>query len=193
MQSFYFQRFLFTSLLLQAVIRLSGSFQVGYISRRRVRSSSFAFTKSDMIMCAEKESRRLTWRAAAKGSVRVKEESRTAEEYMRLPASEYSVLSASQITRLTESEFRFDMPTMNFFGTKIQPILYVDVNVIPEQNKSEIIVRRAETIGSETALKGIYCTYCTPREAENILHTTVSSNLNVSIFMPLLSTVLFSK
>lgn len=42
---------------------------------------------------------------------------------------------------------------MNFFGTKIQPILFVDVNVYPEFNRSEIVVRRAETIGSETALK----------------------------------------
>jgi hypothetical protein len=100
-------------------------------------------------------SRKITWSAAAKGSVRVKEDRRSAEEYMRLPASQYSVLSAEQITRLSESEFKFDMPTMNFFGTKIQPILYVDVNVIPEFNRSEIIVRRAETIGSDMALKGM--------------------------------------
>ena len=42
---------------------------------------------------------------------------------------------------------------MNFFGTKIQPLLYVDVNVFPEFNRSEIVVRRAETVGSETAEK----------------------------------------
>ena len=64
-----------------------------------------------------------------------------------------SVLSAQQITRLSDSEFKCELPTMNFFGTKIQPILYVDVNVYPEFNRSEIVVRRAETIGSETALK----------------------------------------
>jgi hypothetical protein len=40
---------------------------------------------------------------------------------------------------------------MNFFGTKIQPLLYVDVNVYPEFNRSEIVVRRAETVGSESA------------------------------------------
>lgn len=40
---------------------------------------------------------------------------------------------------------------MNFFGMKIQPVLYVDVNVYPELNRSEIVVLRAETIGSETA------------------------------------------
>jgi hypothetical protein len=32
-------------------------------------------------------------------------------------------------------------------------VLYVDVNVYPEFNKSEIVVLRAETIGSEKALK----------------------------------------
>lgn len=42
---------------------------------------------------------------------------------------------------------------MNFFGTKIQPILYVDVIVYPEFNRSEIVVLRAETVGSEMALK----------------------------------------
>lgn len=64
-----------------------------------------------------------------------------------------SILSAEQITRLSESEFKCTLPVMNFFGTKIQPILYVDVNVYPEFNRSEIVVTRAETIGSETALK----------------------------------------
>ena len=64
-----------------------------------------------------------------------------------------SVLSADQITRLTDTEFKCTLPTMNFFGTKIQPILYVDVNVFPEFNRSEIVVKRAETVGSETAIK----------------------------------------
>jgi hypothetical protein len=96
--------------------------------------------------------RQLTWNAAVKSSVRVKENGRTVEEYMRLPASEYSVLSAAQIIRISDTEFKCELPTMNFFGTKIQPLLFVDVNVYPEFNRSEIIVRRAETTGSEAAL-----------------------------------------
>ena len=64
-----------------------------------------------------------------------------------------SVLAANQVTRLSDTEFRFDLGGLNFFGTIIRPILYVDVNVMPEFNRSEIIVKRAETIGSETALK----------------------------------------
>jgi hypothetical protein len=62
-----------------------------------------------------------------------------------------SVLTAEQITRLSATEFRCTLPIMNFFGTKIQPILYVDVNVYPEFNRSEIVVLRAETVGSEVA------------------------------------------
>ena len=97
-------------------------------------------------------SRKLTWKAAASSSVRVRESIRSCEEYMRLPATEYSVLAADQVTRLSDTEFKFNFPALNFFGNKIQPILYVDVNVLPDFNRSEIVVRRAETIGSEAAL-----------------------------------------
>lgn len=62
-----------------------------------------------------------------------------------------SVLTAEQITRMSETEFKCTLPAMNFFGMKIQPVLYVDVNVYPQFNRSEIVVIRAETIGSETA------------------------------------------
>jgi hypothetical protein len=96
---------------------------------------------------------RVTWTAAAKGSVAVKENKRSVEEYMGLPASQYSVLSADQIERLSDTEFKCVLPTMNFFGTKICPILYVDVNVYPEQSKAEIVVSRAETTGSDIADK----------------------------------------
>ena len=96
---------------------------------------------------------KVTWRAAAKGSVTVKESLRTVEEYMALPASEYSVLSAEQIQRLSDTEFKCTLPTMNFFGTKICPVLFVDVNVFPDDARSEIVVSRAETIGSDVALK----------------------------------------
>ena len=95
--------------------------------------------------------RRVEWKAFAKSSVRVKETMRTCEEYMRLPATEYSVLSADQVQRLSDSSFKFNFPALNFFGNTIQPILYVDVNVQPDFNRSEIVVRRAETVGSEAA------------------------------------------
>jgi hypothetical protein len=72
---------------------------------------------------------------------------------MALPASEYSVLSAQQVERLSETQFKFFLGNLNFFGTKISPILYVDVNVYPEAHRSEIAVTRAETVGSEVAEK----------------------------------------
>lgn len=39
----------------------------------------------------------ITWVAAVQSSSKVKEKNRTTEEYMRLPASEYSVLSGINI------------------------------------------------------------------------------------------------
>ena len=122
---------------------------------------------------------RVTWKAEKQSSVRVTESLRTCEEYMALPATEYSVLSANQIIRLSDTSFKAILPTLNFFGTKITPVLYVrtlshflisfctyinltscslfiyslkvDVIVYPELAKSEIIVVKAETIGSDVA------------------------------------------
>lgn len=93
----------------------------------------------------------VVWEASAKSSIRVREISRSCEEYMALPASEYSVLTADQITRLSDTEFKCVLGTLNFFGNKFTPVLYVTVNVIPELAKSEIIVDRAETVGGEMA------------------------------------------
>jgi hypothetical protein len=71
---------------------------------------------------------------------------------MALPASQYSILSAEQIIRIDDTSFKCTLPTMNFFGTKITPVLFVDVFVYPDIATSKISVTRAETIGSETAL-----------------------------------------
>lgn len=68
---------------------------------------------------------RVTWKAEKKSSVRVTESLRTCEEYMALPATEYSVLSANQIVRLSDTSFKAILPTLNFFGTKIIPVIYV--------------------------------------------------------------------
>ena len=40
--------------------------------------------------------RRITWRAGVRSQARVKEMGRSSEEYMALPASQYSVLSANR-------------------------------------------------------------------------------------------------
>jgi len=99
------------------------------------------------------DSRQIQWKAEVKSSVRVKEGSgkRTVNDYMALPASQYSVLASKQIERLSDSKFKAVLGKLNFFGTVIIPTLYVDVNVIPEEYRSEIVVKRAETTGSPQA------------------------------------------
>ena len=97
----------------------------------------------------------VTWTAYVKSAVKVKESKRTIEQYMALPASEYSILSANQIERIDDSNFKCTLGTMNFFGTKITPTLYVDVTVYPEEAKSVIAVTRAETTGSTSIIKKI--------------------------------------
>jgi hypothetical protein len=94
---------------------------------------------------------KVTWNAATSSSVRVKESKRTVEEYMALPASQYSVLTAEQISRIGESEFKCTLGTMNFFGTKFTPTLYVNVDVFPDDARAEISVSGAEVSGSEAA------------------------------------------
>lgn len=94
----------------------------------------------------------ITWRAQARSSVRVKEGKRTTEAYMALPASQYSILSAEQVIRLSDTDFKIMLGTLNFFGTKIAPILYASVDVYPQEAKSVIKVIRAETVGSDMAL-----------------------------------------
>ena len=95
--------------------------------------------------------RRITWSANVKSTVRVKEINRSAQDYMALPASQYSVLSADQIERIGDAQFKAVLGKMNFFGTVFIPTLYVDVNVLPEEHRAEIIVQRAETTGSALA------------------------------------------
>ena len=97
--------------------------------------------------------RRITWKAGVRSQARVKETGRTTEEYMSLPASQYSVLSANQIERLSDSQFKATLGRLNFFGNDFIPILYVDVDVIPGKSRAEIVVRKAETTGSEVADK----------------------------------------
>jgi hypothetical protein len=97
--------------------------------------------------------RRITWKAAVRSEAKVKESQRKVEEYMALPASEYSVLSADQIERLSDTQFKATLGKLNFFGKDFIPILYVDVDVIPEEARSEIKVNKAETTGSDMAEK----------------------------------------
>jgi len=134
---------------------------------------------------------KVTWTACAKGTVRVKDQIRTVEDYMSLPASQYSVLTADQIVRLSDSEFKCTLGTMNFFGTKITPVLFVDVNVYPEEAKSVISVTRAETTGSEIAEKvnGTFSisainTVRAGRDKNNVKTLSSETNLKIDVIVP---------
>ena len=50
--------------------------------------------------------RSITWCAAKKSSVTVKEIKRSVEAYMGLPASEYSVLTSDSIKRVDDTNFK---------------------------------------------------------------------------------------
>lgn len=135
--------------------------------------------------------RKITWKAAVKSSTKTKEINRSVEDYIKLPASQYSVLSAQQIERLSDTSFKCVLGNMNFFGNIICPILYVDVNVYPDQLKSEIVVVRAETTGSEIAdkLSGTFNV-----SASNVISVGVDKkfnkvlcsevNLNIDVIVP---------
>lgn len=98
-------------------------------------------------------SKAVTWKAYKQSNVVVKEQKRSVEAYMALPATEYSVLASDSIIRLDDTNFKATLPTMNFFGTKLTPVLYVDVTVYPDEGRSIIAVKRAEIMGSEIADK----------------------------------------
>lgn len=96
-------------------------------------------------------SRSITLRAAKSAERRVEEVNRPLDDYLRLPASEYSVLDGAQIERLDDEHFRAVMPSLNFFGNPMQPIIYVAVLVEPEVPRARIVVERAELQGGPAA------------------------------------------
>ena len=52
-----------------------------------------------------------------------------AAEYMRLPASQYSVLDAQKVERLDEDTFRCYVGGLSFLGFTVKPVLTVSVIV----------------------------------------------------------------
>ena len=107
----------------------------------------------DKTLAYSDNDRRIQWKAAVRAQATVKETKRSSEEYMALPASEYSVLSADQIERLSDTEFKATLGRLNFFGKDFIPVLYVDVEVFDKEARAEIRVSRAETTGSDMAEK----------------------------------------
>ncbi|CAN0410614.1 unnamed protein product, partial [Laminaria digitata] len=74
---------------------------------------------------------------------------RKLSDYLALPPTEYSLLDPKMITRLTEDTFSMDCGTLNIVGTKVNPVLFVRVEVKPEQSQANIMVERVELGGSE--------------------------------------------
>lgn len=98
---------------------------------------------------------RVVWKATARSYVAVKELKRSCEEYMALPPTEYSVLAQDQIVRLSDDEFKCMLPSLNFFGYKLRPIVYATVTVFPEEARSVINVTKAEIEGDSPLLQKI--------------------------------------
>lgn len=95
------------------------------------------------------------WEASSRGSVRVTEAKRSVEDYMALPASQYSVLSADQVTRLNDTDFKIALSKLNFFGTHLRPLLYVKVFVQPALARSDILVDHAELESDDPIVQAI--------------------------------------
>lgn len=55
-----------------------------------------------------------------------------AVEYMRLPASQYSVLDAERIERVNDNTFRCYVYRIKFFSFEVCPVLLVKVEAQPD-------------------------------------------------------------
>ncbi|BBN19662.1 hypothetical protein MPTK1_8g12550 [Marchantia polymorpha subsp. ruderalis] len=62
----------------------------------------------------------------------IKESEKPLAEYMRLPASQYSVLDAERIERVDENSFRCYAPRLKFFNFEVGPVLLVRVEEQPD-------------------------------------------------------------
>lgn len=69
--------------------------------------------------------------ARRKESVSVQQLQRPLIEYMKLPASQYSVLDAERIERVSEDTFRCYVYTIKFFSFEVCPVLLVKVEEQP--------------------------------------------------------------
>eukprot|EP00903_Cladosiphon_okamuranus_P011788 g11079.t1 len=92
---------------------------------------------------------RIVWKASKRSRAEVEEGSRKLTDYLALPPTEYSLLDPKMITRLSDETFRMDGATINIVGTKVHPVLFVKVEVQPENNLANIMVEKVELEGSE--------------------------------------------
>lgn len=68
-------------------------------------------------------------RACKSDAISVKEQHRSLGDYLRLPASQYSVLDAQRIERIDDDTFRCFVGGISFLSFKVAPVLTVSVVV----------------------------------------------------------------
>lgn len=68
-------------------------------------------------------------RACKSDAISVKEQHRSLGDYLRLPASQYSVLDAKRIERIDDDTFRCFVGGISFLSFKVAPVLTVSVVV----------------------------------------------------------------
>ncbi|CAM9223736.1 unnamed protein product [Chrysoparadoxa australica] len=102
------------------------------------------------------------WRASKESAKRVTPGERSLERYVRLPPSEYSLLNPDTIERLNDEEFRCEPGRLNFFGTVVNPILYLRVDVDESVGGAKISLTKVELEGSEvvTSANGTFTCEC---------------------------------
>lgn len=79
----------------------------------------------------EKGPRARLW-ASRKEEVEVEEQQKPLAEYMRLPASQYSVLDAERIERIDDSTFRCYVHRLQFFALEVCPVLLLNVKLVED-------------------------------------------------------------
>ncbi|CAB1096377.1 unnamed protein product [Ectocarpus sp. CCAP 1310/34] len=139
---------------------------------------------------------RVVWSASKKSNVEVGEGTRKLKDYLALPPTEYSLLDPKMITRLSEETFRMDGATMSIVGTKIKPVLFVRVEVQPENSMANIMVERVELDGSEAVrsaggsfnVSSSTVVSCAKKEGTpgdaNIMELRASSNIEIELLVP---------
>ncbi|CBJ28056.1 conserved unknown protein [Ectocarpus siliculosus] len=139
---------------------------------------------------------RVVWSASKRSNVEVGEGTRKLKDYLALPPTEYSLLDPKMITRLSEETFRMDGATMSIVGTKIKPVLFVRVEVQPENSMANIMVERVELDGSEAVrsaggsfnVSSSTVVSCAKKEGTpadaNIMELRASSNIAIELLVP---------
>ncbi|CAM9324983.1 unnamed protein product [Choristocarpus tenellus] len=88
------------------------------------------------------------WTASKSSMVNVEEGPRKLSAYLALPPTEYSLLDPKMIKRTSEDTFQMNCGTLNFFGTKVNPILFMKVIVNEKEGMANIMIEKVELEGS---------------------------------------------